>query len=92
MKNFKTQYTVVGSSALKDNVGTHIIEFPFQEELEGESEANSHGIKGVINRFAYTFLSGSLQGYSVNKSKPWQSILAGSFFFIFAMACVYFGR
>lgn len=92
MKKIETHYTVVGSSALKNDSCTHIIEFPLQESVESIPYKKKSGIKNLLNKVSVRFHSAAIQGYSVNKAKPWQSALAGTFFFVFAMACVYFGR
>lgn len=98
MKNFSTHYTVVGSSALQSKSETTIIEFPglesFQESLEAPDKGLFSKMKESISSLSFIqeLKQGSIKGKPINKSKPWQNIAVGSFFFIFAFACIWFGR
>lgn len=97
MKNSNTRYTVIGSSALQSKSEATIIEFPnlsVSQEVPTVSKvslrakfksrlSSSHLIQGLRK--------GSIKGTAINRSKPWQNVLAGSFFFVFALACIYFG-
>lgn len=101
MNKFETYGAVVGSSALKDDAATYIIEFPQAQNPNPEFSPRFKKLQnGVRTRFQalllnpsiQSILRGNLRGSSINKAKPWQSFAVGSFFFVFALACVYFGR
>ena len=97
MKKFTSHYTVVGSSALQNKRETTIIEFPGQNvEVQDEDtfqEGRFLRLKNFLNTvpFIEDLKKGSIQGTAFNRSKPWQNALAGSFFFVFALVCIYFG-
>lgn len=97
MKNFTTSYPVVGTSALQSKPHTTIIEFPGSDSVQDNSSAqNTRFTDALKNRIASNaslqeLRQGSIKGRAINRSKPWQNVLAGSFFFVFALACVYFG-
>lgn len=101
MKKNMTQYTTVGSSALKSEPLEHVIEFPsrYFNEVHGQHVKEDENIKLFSHakslilktQSVQDFRHGSLRGRSTQRVKPWQSGLATVSFFLVAMACVYFG-
>lgn len=97
MKNFETHYTTNGSSALKTVVDDNIIEFPGHNPYEASCETEDvqyfSNIRQKIlsNKRVQELKNGTIQGKAFNAAKPWQSVLMGSTFFAFAVACIFFG-
>lgn len=108
MNNFETRYSVIGSSALQpgkhDTACSKecIIDFPASFEDDSKESAVSpqaslsplHAMGTRVKRLLYIdeIRGGTLQGKSFDKVKPWQTALAGSFFFLVALAFIFIGQ
>lgn len=104
MKNSnKTQYSVVGSAALRNEPVGLIIEFPLPGPVEplhavkpvtplrgNVSKVISRAMSPIVHWYRGV-LQGSLKGKPVNKNTRWESVLGSMCIFAVAIACIYFG-
>jgi len=97
----KTQYTTVGSSALKIKPSEQYLDPQMQPGFDESEETYISVIARFWNRIidrlmqmegVSEFLSGTIQGKTFNKAKGWQSLLMGSCLFAVSIAFIFFGR
>ena len=100
MKEFNTQYPVVGTSAMKVRVSetkaqAAIIAFPQAPTGDNRHTTAAHAapMKHTVSLPAgltHALRSGSARGKAFNRVAPWQAAAAGTVFSIAALMAIFF--